>query len=56
MRHHELAGRGLRSMEKVEQDDGVEAAGYGDQRGAAGQREGGEVGAEPGREVHRQER
>jgi len=39
-------------MEQVEKDDGVEAAGDGDERRAAGQAEGGKVGAKLVGEIH----
>ena len=55
VRHHELAVCRLAPMEEIEEDDGVETAGDGDERRAAGQLQGVEVGAKLGREVHRRE-
>jgi hypothetical protein len=53
--HHELAAGVLGPMEQIEKDDGVEAAGDGDERRAPRQGEGGEVGAKLVGEIHREE-
>jgi hypothetical protein len=49
---HELAAGVLNSMQQIEEDNGVETAGDGDERRTARQSEGGKLGAEPVREVH----
>jgi hypothetical protein len=53
VRHHELALCGLAPMEEIEEDEGVETPGDGDERRAPGQLQGVEVGSKLGREVHR---
>ena len=52
VRDHELATSGFGPVEQIEKDDGVEAAGDGDERRAARQAEGGEVSAKLVGEIH----